>query len=114
MEETTIRCVLVSLLAGVSQGSAWGLALPVSADSNGVDVLNTSTVEVRAIVLLGLALLGTANLLRRRRTIQNAASSLKSVSGPAPGIIGRELCPNPQSGRRLVKTPKHTEPVPQT
>jgi len=92
VRERIIQAVLGSILLGLFPDSGWASALK---GSDRLDVMNASAPEVGAILLLGIFLLGAANLLRRRRHMQDHVfeSSLKSVSGPTPKAIGRELCP---------------------
>ena len=93
MRKRTARVILPLVLVCLSSGSAWGL-FKGSINNDGLDILTTAFPEIGAILLLGMALLGTGNLLRRLRGMQNRAfdSSLKTTSVPAPKAIGRELC----------------------
>ena len=76
LRELTIRGVFVLLLFGLSIRSG------ASASANDIAAGNTDVPEVAAILLLGMALLGAANLLRRYSEMRKRAvdSSLQPVS----------------------------------
>jgi hypothetical protein len=87
-----IRVVLVSLLSGLSIGLGWTGVLYSSANP-GEHVAETTVPDIGAILLLGLALLSMANLLRRQTRKETVELSVKSAASPMPQAIGRELCP---------------------
>ena len=94
MRGRIIRLVLVSLLSGLSLGSDWVGVLYSPANAGPSYVEETTIPDTAAILLLGLALLSMANLLRRRQTRNDTFDlRLKSADSPAPRAIGRELCP---------------------